>query len=191
MEEETSLRRQLEKILRLSPVFQPIFELATRVELHNWYVAGGCVTQTIWNWKMDFDLLHGLRDVDLVYFKAEQSVEDEESDRLKIENLFGDIPIPVDVTNEARVHEWYPTRFGYEIPAALSTEDAISTWLPAFCIGVRPQAPGLLIFAPFGLTDAFDMIVRPNKRQITEKIYNEMTLRLRKDWPTMQALPWS
>lgn len=177
--------------MRLSPVFQRIFALSPQINLPDWYVAGGCITQTIWNWKMRLDPLHGLKDVDLVYYNAGQSEADEESDRLKITRLFANSPLPIDLINEARVHEWYPSKFGNEILPYVSTEDGISSWLPAFSIGIRPEAAGLTIFAPFGLTDAFNMIVRPNKRQITEEIYNKMVTRLRKDWPALQVMSWT
>jgi len=56
---------------------------------------------------------------------------------------------------------------------------------------VRYEDSDLKIYAAFGLSDAFDMIVRPNKRQITENIYNKMASRLKNDWPSIQVVPWS
>jgi hypothetical protein len=182
-------QNQLKSILHSSPIFQSLFKKSYLIDLPNWYVAGGCVTQTIWNWKMKLDPMHGLKDIDLVYFDSQS--ENEELDRQKINTLFNDLLVPVDVINQAHVHVWYPKKFGYEIPAYTSTEDGISTWLPAFCIGVRPEDSSLKVFAPFGLTDAFEMVVRPNKRQITEAIYSKMTLRLLKDWPSIKIVPWS
>ena len=191
MDSEKSLLVRLEHILRQSPLFEQIFPLARQVNLPNWYIAGGCITQTIWNVKMGYDPWYGLKDIDLVYFKAGQSEADEILDREKIKKLFQGLLIPVDVTNEARVHEWYPEKFGFEIPVYSSTEDGISTFLPAFSIGIRPDHSGLKIFAPFGLSDAFEMIVRPNKRQITEDIYARMVHRLRTHWPSIQVVAWN
>jgi hypothetical protein len=184
-------QRQLIDILNASPLFQILFARASEIELPNWYIAGGCVTQTVWNSLLGLNPLHGLKDVDLVYFQENHSENEEEDSRKKIKYLFMDLPIPIDVINEARVHEWYPKKFGYEIPAYMSTEDGISCWLPAFSVGVRPEGYGLKVQAAFGLSDIFEMIIRPNKRQITEEIYNKMVSRLKKDWPTIQVLPWS
>ena len=130
--------------------------------------------------------MHGLRDVDFVYFQKDQSETDEEIDREKIKTLFKDLPVPIDVINEARVHEWYPEKFGYPISAYTSSEDGISTWLPAFSIGIRPEDLSLKIYAPFGLSDAFDMTVRPNKRQITEDIFLKMVSR--REWWNQNCL---
>jgi hypothetical protein len=191
MIQEEMRQKQLHDILYTSPLFQGIFAKAHEVELPNWYIAGGCVTQSVWNSILGLHPLHGLKDVDLVYFQENQSEKAEEESRKKIKSLFKDLPIPIDVINEARVHEWYPKKFGYEIPAYKSTEDGISCWLPAFSIGVRPESSSLKIIASFGLSDTFDMVVRPNKRQITEEIFNKMVARLKKDWPAIQVLPWS
>lgn len=191
MNSEEVYYQQLQFILNESPLFRSLFARAPEVELANWYFAGGCVTQTIWNSLLKLDPLHGIKDVDLVYFQANQSESDEEEVRKMMMRLFKDLPIPIDVINEARVHEWYPKKFGYEIPAYKSTEDGISCWLSAFSIGVRLENSNLNVFAAFGLSDAFDMIIRRNKRQITEELFNNMVSRLKKDWPTIQVLPWS
>jgi uncharacterized protein len=44
--------------------------------------------------------------------------------------------------------------------------------------------------APFGLDDLFGLIVRPNKRQITEAIYQAKLIRWRSIWPRLDYLPW-
>jgi hypothetical protein len=48
----------------------------------------------------------------------------------------------------------------------------------------------LRVYAPFGLTDLFSMIVRPNKMQITEELYEAKTERWIRLWPKLQRLPW-
>ncbi len=187
---DSNYHQYLETILRENSLFQMIFLRANQVNLPNWYVAGGCITQTVWNWKMRLPTLHGLKDVDLVYFNPNESALDEEAQRLRIKKLFSDLPIPIDVINEARVHEWYPKKFGYSIPPYTSTEDGISTWLPAFSVGIRLEGTQFKIFAPFGLSDTFNMIVRVNKRQITGSIYTNMVNRLQRDWPNIQVIPF-
>jgi uncharacterized protein len=82
--------------------------------------------------------------------------------------------------------------FGYEIAPYESVEGAINTWpTTATCVGVRTtSAGGLHVHAPFGLTDLFDMIVRPNKVQITKELYEAKTERWTRLWPKLQRLPW-
>jgi uncharacterized protein len=48
----------------------------------------------------------------------------------------------------------------------------------------------LHVYAPFGLTDLLNMIVRPNKMQITRELYEAKTERWTRLWPKLQRLPW-
>lgn len=185
-----ALETQLEQILSESRLFQELPEHAPKFALPNWYIAGGCVTQTIWNSLLHLPPLHGLKDIDLVYFNAGHDENDDHQEQLRVQEILQNLPLPVDVINQARVHEWYTKKFGYAIPAYTNTEDGISTWLPTFAIGVRQESRGLKIFAPFGLSFAFEMRLSPNKRQITKDIYSKMAARLKKDWPSIRIDPW-
>lgn len=187
---QSDFQQNLERILKENSLFQMISSCTDQINLPEWYVAGGCVTQSVWNWKMKLPVLHGLKDVDLVYFDPNETEADEEQQRIRIKELFSGLPIPIDVINQARVHEWYPKKFGYSIPAYTSSEDGISTWLPAFSVGVRAENSKFKIFAPFGLNDTFNMIVRMNKRQITKEVYDTMVKRLQRDWPTIEVIPF-
>ena len=72
-----------------------------------------------------------------------------------------------------------------------SIEAAISSWpTTATCIGVRMQRDDLIVYAPYGLNDLFDMIARPNKVQITEAIYIKKVDRWKTCWPKLQIIPW-
>ena len=87
--------------------------------------------------------------------------------------LFADLGLWVDVKTRARVHLWYAEKFGSTLAPYVSTEDAITTFpTTATAVGVQPRANGLRVFSPCGLSDLLDLIVRPNKKQITRPIYN-------------------
>lgn len=174
-----------------SPVFQGISAVADKIALNNWYVAGGCVTQTVWNSMSGLDLMHGLKDVDLIYFDDEELEEDQVKNQTRISEILSKLEIPVDVKNEALVHTWYEKKFGYQIPPYETTEDGIRTWLPAFAVGVRPSPSSFVVFAPYGLEDLFQMVIRPNKLQITEEIYAGMTQKFKARWPSVEVIGWS
>ena len=55
---------------------------------------------------------------------------------------------------------------------------------------VRFDAAGFRVYAPFGLNDLFAMIVRPNKVQITEAIYQAKVARWTACWPRLEVIPW-
>jgi hypothetical protein len=161
------------------------------LNLSGWYLGAGCIAQTIWN------LAHGkppgsdILDYDLVYYDRDLSEEDERSVAHDARQLVSDLPISLDVTNEARVHVWYPKEFGYRIQPYRSTEDAIKTWpTTATAIGVRSSGRELEVSVPFGTDDLFDLIVRPNRVQITLAIYDAKVTRWLDRWPRLVVLPW-
>ena len=83
---------------------QTIFERAPRLRLPNWYVGAGCITQTVWNYLASRDLLADIGDADLVYFEGEDLTPETEARRSDVaRNFLSDVPIRIDVKNEARV----------------------------------------------------------------------------------------
>lgn len=184
--------RGLERLLRRSPTLRAVLDSAATLGLPQWYLGAGCVAQTVWNHLHGFDLAYGIKDVDLVYFDASDLTEASETATERRTNaVFGDLGVELDVKNEARVHLWYAQRFGEAIPPYTSSEDAISTWpTTASSIGVRYDGDEFIVCAPFGLDDMFDMIVRPNKRQVTQQVYERKAGRWAATWPKLTVLPW-
>ena len=109
----------------------------------------------------------------------------------RVNTLFSDIKIPIDVKNEARVHLWYENHFGYKIEPYNSLEESINSWpTTATSIGLRIEEDRLKVYAPFGLNDLFGGIVRANKVQITEEIYNNKVNKWHNKWPNLTIIPW-
>ena len=192
----TTLQSQLkalEGIVLKNPVLRAILEKLPAVRLPNYYVGAGCVTQTVWNYLSDRDLLSDINDVDVVYFDGTDVSSDTEARWSEsVQSLFPGIPIEIDVKNEARVHLWYESHFGYPIQPYQSVEEAIDSWpTTATAIGVRLEDDGFLaVYAPYGLNDLFGMTVRPNKVQITEEIYLAKVKRWKACWPGLTIVPW-
>ena len=184
--------RYLEHAIRSSPVLGPVLDRWAEVRLPGGWLAAGAVAQTVWNARLGYSLDHGIRDVDIVYFDAENlAAESEQAEEQRIRSLFADLPVPFDVVNEARVHLWYEARFGYAIAPYRSAEDAIATFpTTATAIGVRPADGRFEISAPFGLTDLCRLVVRPNKTQIDVQIYEAKLSRWRSHWPALDFRPW-
>ncbi len=182
---------KLISILKESPIFTKIFEKSESISLDNWYIAGGAVTQTVWNYLQNKDPLYGIKDIDLVFYSKDSSLENDKILQEKINIEFKDLGYHFDVQNEANVHLWYEEKFGDKIAQCKSTEDGISTWLSAFSVGVRKEKEDFIVYSTSGLDDLFSMTVRPNKRQITEPIFNKMVSRLLKNWPEIEVIPWS
>jgi len=183
----------LEKILNKSDVVREVLRRAPQLGLPNWYLGAGCIAQTVWNLQHGFDPAHGINDCDLVYFDSSfLTYEAEDAHIQEGKAVFKDIPIRVEIVNEARVHLWYEKHFGYKIAPYESAEGAINTWpTTATSIGVRYEQGAFHVYAPYGLNDLFSMTVRANKTQITKEIYLKKVERWVKIWPKLTVMPWN
>ncbi len=163
-----------------------------RVALPNCWIVAGVVVQSYWNQAHGCPALHGLSDVDIVYFDAGDLSEETEAEHAaRINSLFADTQIKFDVKNEARVHLWYEDRFGYPIESYSSVEAAIDTFpTTAGAIGVRPYGDRIECYSSFGYDDLMGLIVRPNKRQITPDIYARKIERWKSFWPLLKIVEW-
>ena len=89
------------------------------------------------------------------------------------------------------MHTWYEQRFGRPLSAYRSSEHAIATWpTTATSVGVRSGDNGFEVCAPFGLTDLFAMVVRPNAKLVSQAVYQAKADRWRQIWPRLTVLPW-
>ncbi len=156
-----------------------------------WLVAGA-VVQSYWNAVHELPPLHGINDIDLVYFDPSDLSESSESrEAHRISELFDHLNISFDVKNEARVHLWYERKFGYPIEPYTSSESAIDTFPTTVgSIGIRPAGKGIEAYAAFGFEDLLNMVVRPNKRQVTRNIYTAKTARWADLWPLLTIVDW-
>ncbi|OGF26112.1 hypothetical protein A2303_04910 [Candidatus Falkowbacteria bacterium RIFOXYB2_FULL_47_14] len=184
---------QLLEILDSNKSVRTILEKAREMDMPNWYLGAGGIVQTVWNLKHGFDPENGIKDYDLVYYDAgDISYEAEDRFILRGEKFFKDIPVPVEIRNQARVHLWYEKHFGKKIGQYGSAEEAMGTWpTTATAVGVRRENGRFRVCAPLGLDDLLGMIVRANKALITEKIYRDKADRWIKIWPNLKIIPWS
>ncbi len=183
----------VEDILSRSRIISEILKRAPDLQMPNWYLGAGCIAQTVWNAAHGFEPAFGIKDYDLVYYDSSDLSSESENDyAAKAGRLLRDLNIATDVKNEARVHLWYEQHFGYKIAPYESVEDAISTWpTTATSVAITTGTDGILrLSAPFGLNDLLGLIVRANKTQITEEIYQAKIARWAGLWPRLHILSW-
>lgn len=185
------------QILERNKSVQEILELTSELKMPNWYLGAGGIAQTVWNDRHGFNPENGIKDYDLVYYDAyDISYEAEDVFIKNGKELFKNILIPVEIRNQARVHLWYNSHNGKHanrlIDQYKSAEEAINTWpTTATAIGVKKLKNGeLQVYAPFGLDDLLNLIVKPNKTLITEKIYQDKVDRWIKIWPNLKVVLW-
>jgi hypothetical protein len=166
---------------------------AAGLGLPGWYLVAGCLYQTVWNVVTGRPPEAGILDYDLAYFDASDlSWQAEDAVIGAGQEPFGDLPAPVQIRNQARVHLWYAEKFGVPCPPHESTEAAIDTFeATTACLGVRLQPGGRwLVYAPHGLGDVFNLVVRPNPVLAPRHVYQAKTARWRQQWPSLTVLPW-
>jgi uncharacterized protein len=184
-------RERLRRDLGQSELVGECLERLAGLGLPNWYLGGGCLAQTVWNVAHGNPPATGIDDFDIAYFDADLSARAESEVIASVGELLADLPLRPDVKNQARVHLWYASRFGYEIRPYSSCEDALASWpTTAAAIGVRQVDGALLVEAPFGLDDLLELVVRPNRVQITPEIYATKVARWSAVWPRLRILSW-
>lgn len=185
--------KALENIIMSNEIINIAMERAKLLDIDNYYIGAGCIAQTVWNYLSNNPLEYGIKDIDYVYFD-DKNLDFESENRVisKVKDLYSDLKIEVDVKNEARIHLWYKSRFGYTIEPYISLESALNTWpTTATSIGVRKGKNNeLKIYAPFGLNDLFGKIVRANKAQITKQVYENKVSSWLNKWPDLKIIPW-
>lgn len=142
-----------------------ILKYLKKINLPNFYIAAGCVFQTIWNYLDNQTLNDSVKDIDIIYYDnndlskdSEQSIED------MINNHFKNMKYKFDVHNEARMHLWKEEHEGIKIEPYKSCEDAISRWLATIhAIGITLKNNKIEVYAPYGLSDIYARIIRPIK----------------------------
>ncbi|MEU0533475.1 nucleotidyltransferase family protein [Amycolatopsis tolypomycina] len=183
----------LRDILSHNSVLTDVLAKAAELRLPDWYLTAGCVFQTVWNVVTGRPAADGILDYDLFYFDANDlSWEAEDAVIQAGYTAFADIPATVEIRNEARVHLWYEQKFAVPCPPYDSTEAAIDSFAATTCcVGVRVERDGRWrIYAPHGLADVFNLLVRPNPVQAPRHVYETKTTRWRQQWPTLTVLPW-
>ena len=144
------------KLIEDDPQMMDVLRQAAELNLPNWAVGGGFVRNKVW------DRLHGIEragvdstDVDLVYF--DPNGNDEAADEQLSTALRAKTGIDWEVVNQCYAHAWN------NLPPYASLEQAMASWPEtATGVGVRLEGDRLRFFAPHGIDDLVDLIVRPS-----------------------------
>src|SRR6266403_1243941 len=152
---ESELRARLTAIVRATPPLMQVLSAARHLCLRDWLVFSGAVYQPVLNNLTGRPLDYGIKDYDLGYFDpSDLSYEAEDAVIRRVKAAF-DEPLQsmVEVRNQARVHLWFPAKFGEAYGPLSCTAQALERFASAtFAVGVRLEPDDRLqIEAPFGL----------------------------------------
>ncbi|MER5790255.1 nucleotidyltransferase family protein [Streptomyces sp. NPDC001980] len=183
----------LRAVLSRNTVLTEVLARTATLDLPGWYLTAGCLFQTVWNVVTDRPPTNGIKDYDVFYFDADQlSWEAEDAVIRTGREVFAGLPAEVEIRNEARVHLWYEDKFGVACPPYDSTEAAIDSFAATTCcLGVRLETDGRWrVYAPHGLSDVFNLVVRPNPVLAPRSVYETKTARWQEQWPELTVLDW-
>jgi hypothetical protein len=183
----------LRSVLSRNEILTDVLARTAALRLPGWYVTAGCLFQTVWNVVTGRPPTNGIRDYDVFYFDGTDLSWDAEDAVIRAgRKVFAGLPADVEIRNEARVHLWYERKFGVPCPPHGSTEAAIDCFAATTCcLGVRLESDGgWRVYAPHGLSDVFDLVVRPNSRLAPRGVYEAKAARWKEEWPELTVLPW-
>jgi len=186
-------KRVLVEIVRAQPHLLRILEGMLKLDLPDPLLASGAIYNTVWNVLTERPPLTGIKDADLVYFDAsDRSYEAEDVVIRRAQAEFADLPIPVEVRNQARVHLWFPQKFGVAYPELTCSADMMLNFASrTHAVAVRLEADGAIsVHAPFGLDDIFAFRVTPNTRLDNAKTHAEKAARAKLVWPELTIIDW-
>jgi uncharacterized protein len=190
-------RRRSEQSILTNELIVAMLDRMESSDLPEWYLSGGCLFQTVWNVEHGFDASAGILDYDLFYFDAaDLSAHAEHRVQKELSQKFADLPIEVELRNQARVHLWYEQEFAAPCRAFRRCEDGIDGFLArCCCFGVRQLHGELVIYSPHGFGDLFGLVVQPNVARTTDSstlrdVYEAKVQRWRSLWPRLQVTQW-
>ena len=180
------------EIVRGNAIVSEVLRRAEQLRLPDWYLAAGCLFQTVWNVLDGHAPTRGIRDYDLFFHDARDvSWEAEDAVIRRCAHVFAGCGGEVEVRNEARVHLWYENKFGVPCAPFPDTESAIDCFAAiACCVAVRTSGSDVTVYAPYGLHDLFDFVLRPNPVLAPRTVYEQKAARWVELWPRLTVLPW-
>jgi hypothetical protein len=187
----TDLNARLAGIVRADPGLMHVLTTVRGLGLNDWRVFSGAVYQSVWNAVTGRPAGYGRKDFDLGYFDPDTSWDAED---LVIKRVAAALDEPfrseVEVRNQARVHLWFPDRFGEPYDALTGTDEALARFVaPAFAVGVRLERDDTIsIAAPFGLEDVFSLTLRPNPDRPRAKGWDKVVTSARARWPELTVI---
>ncbi|WP_263491078.1 nucleotidyltransferase family protein, partial [Rhizobium sp. 3T7] len=88
---------ELQSIVSESPLLSSILSNWDQIALPDSWLVAGAIAQTVWNHAFGFPPTHGITDIDIVYFDADNLSEAAEAEHsARIREAFSGLPVWVD-----------------------------------------------------------------------------------------------
>jgi hypothetical protein len=172
-----------------NPVNRLILERLPVLGLPQACLAAGCVWQPYLNLRSGRAAADQVNDYDIFYYDSNDlSFEAEDRVIRQAAVLFQDVDAIIEIRNQARIHLWYPQRFGCDCPPMSSTEEAIARFpVRGTCLGLMGSADGsVAAIAPYGWAELIDGVLRPNPLCVDPTAFARKAHSYRERWPWLK-----
>jgi len=186
-------RDALEAIVRGEPVLMAVLHGLRAMALPDAWLVSGAIYNAVWNVLTQRPALTGIKDVDLIYFDGSDLSYEAEDRVIKAADVaFAGLPLPVEVRNQARVHLWFPQKFGIEVTPLTHSTQALSRYASrTHAVAMRLEVnDAMTIEAPFGLDDMFAFRITPNAVLDNRAAHEAKGARAKTVWPEITVVPW-
>ncbi|MFC4200875.1 nucleotidyltransferase family protein [Candidimonas humi] len=184
---QDAYRRQLCALVRSSVPLMNALVAVRSLGLGSWCIGAGAVRALVWDSLHGFQKSSEVGDLDVAYFDAHAPLELDAHLQQQLNRLLPGLNC--EVTNQARVHDWYANTFGLQVAPLSSLEDGLATWPEyATCVGVFLDEDEFLhVVAPHGLDDLFELRVRHNPSRVTFDTFMQrvQSKRFKEKWPKL------
>ncbi|QIL78519.1 nucleotidyltransferase family protein [Diaphorobacter sp. HDW4A] len=180
--------RDFIRIARCNPVNASLLSRLRSLDIPQCHLTAGCLFQALWNTTSGQPADRGVSDYDIFYFDdSDLSYEAEDRVIREVGTACADLDVKIEVRNQARVHLWYPERFGRPYPPLKSARDGIDRYLVACtCVGVDVASGEL--YAPDSLDDLAAGILRINPRFPDPVQFRRKALSYQERWPWLRIV---
>lgn len=183
----------LKEIIETDPVLMELLTGLRDLDFPDWWLVSGAIYNNVWNHLTQRTSMEGVKDFDVFYFDdADLSYVAEDKVIKRAETALANLPLPVEVRNQARVHLWAPEKFGHNFAPLTSSLDMLDKFASkTHAVAVKLNRDGRIeIFAPFGLDDIFSFSIVPNYALANRKAHEAKGERALEFWPELTVLPW-
>jgi hypothetical protein len=184
-------REEFHAAVLRNPIHGALLDELTELGLPDAWIVAGCLCQTAWNGQTGRPIDYGINDYDVFYFDPDLSWEAEDRVIDALRHRSGRLGVRIEARNQARVHLWYPQKHGKPYPALHRATDGIDRFLTRNTqVGIQRSGDGDRFYAPAGLGDIPNLIVRPNLTpSFSAQAYRIKTARWMALWPELTIMP--
>lgn len=179
---------QFRALVLQNPFNEKLLGRLASMGLRECHLTAGCLFQTVWNQISGRDPAWGIKDYDIFYFDDQDLSWDAEDRVIRwVAEETADIPIKVEIKNQARVHLWYRDRFGGNYPQLKSARAGIDRYLiSCTCIGIEAKTGQL--YAPYGLHDLISGTLAMNPLNPRPELFQQKAMSYQQRWPWLQIV---